>query len=75
MQLCGQQFKLRQLQCNDKCFLLSLRPFAFHLVPVEHDFQVIAVDAVQRVTHSPVFPSVALYHFQQRPTLAVAHIR
>ena len=43
----AQQFKLCQLKARDEGFLLALRPFALHGVAVEHDFQVVAVDAVQ----------------------------
>ena len=62
---------LRQLQGNHKGLLLSLTAFTSHGVSVNHNLQIVTMNAVQRIAHSTILEAVALDDLQQRPPLTM----
>lgn len=48
--------------------------FEFHRVSVDEHFQVVAVNAVQRVAHGTVFGTVAADDVEEVAALSVRHI-
>ena len=66
-----QETELRQLQGNHESLVLSLAAFTLHGIAALQHFQVVAVNAMQRIAHGTVFHTVALNHVQQGAPLAM----
>ena len=66
-----EEVKLRQFECHGKCLVLTLTALTLHLMVAEGEEQVVAMHAMERISHCPILESVATDDLSERSSTAM----